>query len=304
MKLTALLDRLAVRAVDPGVLAEARVREVIAALPQDAPLDWRQLGAALAILESGMDGFESEAASRVRLLGISGGQGAGKSTLARLVVAACSVLGKKAVSLSIDDFYLTRAERTSLAAAVHPLLRTRGVPGTHDVQLAIQVLDTLIAGQPVEVPVFDKSIDDRQPRGLQLSEPVDLVVFEGWCVGAQPEAADRLSTPINELERQEDGDGVWRATVNEALTRTYPPLWSRLDTLLYLKVPDLAAVIRWRTEQEQAHPPERRMTTPEIERFVAHYERLTLWMAENMAEQADLVGFLDENHQLADLTCR
>ena len=97
---------------------------------------------------------------------------------------------------------------------------------------------------------------------------------------------------------------IWRTTVNEALAQSYPALWARLDTLLYLKVPDMAAVIRWRTEQEQAHPPERRMTAAEIERFVAHYERLTRWMAESLADQADLVGFLDDKHGLADLSCR
>jgi D-glycerate 3-kinase len=299
MKLTALLDRFATRAADEStLLTEAGVRDLITALP-DAPEDWRQLAAVLAVLESGRSARESG----TRVLGISGGQGAGKSTLARLVVAACSARGKRAISLSLDDFYLTRAEREALAADVHPLLRTRGVPGTHDVALAIRVLDTLIGGQSAEVPVFDKSVDDRQSQGLLVSGWFDLVVFEGWCVGAVPEPVARLAAPINSLERKEDKDGAWRRSVNEALADTYASLWDRLDTLLYLKVPDLDAVIRWRTEQEQAHPPERRMTAADIRRFVAHYERLTRWMLESMDDQADLVGFLDENHQLAEFAC-
>ncbi len=299
MKLSAMLDRLAVLTDADGALAEAGARELLAELPADAPPDWRRLAALLALLECG----QGEASGRVRLLGISGGQGAGKSTLAGLVVAACAVLGRKAVSLSLDDFYLTRSEREGLAQDVHPLLRTRGVPGTHDVALAARVLDALRAGTPIEAPAFDKSVDDRRADGVPL-EQVDLVVFEGWCVGAQPEPASRLRAPINDLERLEDASGSWRLAVNEALSGPYAALWARLDRLLYLRVPDLAAVIRWRTEQEQAHPPERRMSGEEIERFVAHYERLTRWMAENMLEQADLVGFLDENHALADLRVR
>lgn len=299
MELTALLERLAALAGD-GELPEASIRAVLAALPEHAPADWRQLAAALAVLEC----EQAERDRCVRVLGISGGQGAGKSTLASLLVAGCAVLGRRAFSLSLDDFYLTRGERQVLAERVHPLLQTRGVPGTHDVELAAGVLDALTAGQAVEVPVFDKSIDDRSPLGVQVSEPLDLLIFEGWCVGARAEPEVRLDTPINELEREEDPQGRWRRSVNQALASDYEALWSRLDRLLYLKVPNLAAVIRWRTEQEQAHPADRRMSAAQIERFVAHYERLTRWMAESMVDQADLVGFLDENHRLADLAVR
>ncbi len=300
MKRAVLFDRLAGSSADARAMLEARASAVLDALPGDAPEDWRQLAAALAVLECD----QAEATERVRVLGISGGQGAGKSTLAALLRLACTALGKKAVALSLDDFYLTRAERMNLAERVHPLLRTRGVPGTHDVALTLTVLDALIAGQSCVVPQFDKSVDDRKPGGQAISGPVDLVILEGWCVGAGAEPESRLRSPINELERREDADAVWRRFVNDSLATDYPALWRRLDRTLYLKVPDLGAVIRWRTEQEQAHPPERRMTASEIERFVAHYERLTRWMADSLVDQAELVGFLDEKHDLEDLTCR
>src|SRR5690606_26489272 len=68
------------------------------------------------------------------LVGVSGCQGSGKTTLASLLVLLLrEMLGLRCINLSIDDFYLTRAERQQLAATVHPLLATRGVPGTHDV---------------------------------------------------------------------------------------------------------------------------------------------------------------------------
>lgn len=296
MQLTALLDRLAAGYPNSRRSLEMRTGQVLETLPIDAPDDWRQLAAALAVLEC------ERADSRV--LGISGGQGAGKSTLAALLVQAYAALGKKAVTLSLDDFYLTRAERAALGARIHPLLGTRGVPGTHDVTLAITVLDALIAGRPCELPRFDKATDDRKSNGSIVSEPVDLVIFEGWCVGAQAEPESRLSTPVNDLERAEDPDGVWRQFVNDALSESYPALWRRLDRLLFLRVPDLIAVIRWRTQQEQALPPTRRMSAADVERFVAHYERLTRWMAENMVERADLVGFLDDSHRLKDLRVR
>jgi D-glycerate 3-kinase len=300
MKLAGLLDRLTSTRSASLAPQQRRTEQVLAALPADAPEDWRQLAAALAVQECA----QGEAEGRVRVLGISGGQGAGKSTLAALLVQAGEMLGKRAVALSLDDFYLTQAERQALAANTHPLLATRGVPGTHDVAMACTVLDALVAGQPCQVPLFDKSVDDRKSIGRMVSDQVDLVVFEGWCVGVQAEPAAQLAAPINDLERLEDRDAVWRHSVNDALTVAYPALWGRLDRLLYLQVPDLAAVIRWRTEQEQSHPPERRMAAVEIERFVAHYERLTRWMSASLVDEADLVGFLDKNHQLADLTVR
>jgi len=267
------------------------VGDVLARLPLQAPEDWRQLAAALAV----------SSADEVRVLGISGGQGAGKSTLASLLVVAAQALGRRAISVSLDDFYLTRAERQQLGREVHPLLATRGVPGTHDVALACRTLKALLEPGECQVPVFDKSVDDRADLGRTVSGPFDLVVFEGWCVGALAEPAARLAEPINELERKEDPEGRWRSHVNGALENEYPALWGILQSLLFLMVPDMAAVIRWRTEQEQAHPAERRMTAEAIGRFVAHYERLTRWMSESMPARADLLALLDDEHRLAEL---
>ena len=293
MQLPVLLDRLVEAGQHRLAAADnrSRVEEVLACLPSGSPEDWRLLAAALAV----------SCVNEVRVLGIGGGQGAGKSTLASLLVEATEALGRRAISVSLDDFYLTRSERQTLAQDVHPLLATRGVPGTHDVALARQTLDSLLEVGDCQVPVFDKSIDDRTEVGRTVSGPFDLVVFEGWCVGAPPEPAARLLEPINELERVEDPSGRWRAHVNDALENDYPALWNCLETLLFLKVPDMAAVIRWRTEQEQAHPAERRMNDDAIARFVAHYERLTRWMAEAMPRRADLLALLDEAHRLADL---
>lgn len=293
MELSALLDAL-VEAGHTGLATADNRRQVSAVLAQlsaSAPTDWRYLGAALAVAAGDQPG----------VFGISGGQGAGKSTLAAELVRASEILGRRAISVSLDDFYLTRSERARLGREVHPLLATRGVPGTHDLDLAGETLDALLSAAETRVPVFDKSVDDRDPVGRTVSGPFDLVVFEGWCVGVAAEPAVRLSQPINALERTEDADGNWRAYVNGALENGYPGLWRKLDRLLFLQVPDMAAVVRWRTEQEQAHPPERRMDSSEISRFVAHYERLTRWMAESMPARADLIALLDDEHRLSGL---
>lgn len=293
MHLPVVLDSLIEAGQHRLASADSRtlVSEVLVRLPVQAPDDWRQLAAALAV--SCLD--------EVRVLGISGGQGAGKSTLASLLVAALEALGRRAISVSLDDFYLTWAERQQLSREVHPLLATRGVPGTHDVALACRTLDGLLEAGECTVPVFDKSVDDRTALGRTVSGPFDLVVFEGWCVGAPAEPVARLAEPVNDLERAEDPEGRWRTYVNEALENDYPALWNTLQSLLFLMVPDMAAVIRWRTEQEQAHPAERRMTAEAIGRFVAHYERLTRWMSESMPARADLLALLDDEHRLAEL---
>ena len=82
-----------------------------------------------------------DAARRTLLIGVNGSQGSGKSTLASLLVQLLAKnFGLKAVDLSIDDFYLTREARLSLASQIHPLFETRGVPGTHDVTLMCETL--------------------------------------------------------------------------------------------------------------------------------------------------------------------
>jgi len=79
-------------------------------------------------------------AGELKVLGISGTQGSGKSTLAALLQFLLQQNGLRVVCLSLDDFYLTRKERRQLADTVHPLLMTRGVPVTHDISLAISII--------------------------------------------------------------------------------------------------------------------------------------------------------------------
>lgn len=223
----------------------------------------------------------ARAGGGMRVLGISGLQGSGKSTLASQVVAAARAAGLAAAAVSLDDFYLTAAQRLALADDVHPLLATRGPPGTHDVALALQVVDALRAGSTPALPRFDKLGDDRLPvsRWSLPPRPLDLLVFEGWCLGVPAEAEAALIEPVNALERDEDPDGTWRRWCNTALRREYPPLWARIDTLWFLQPPDFEAVHAWRSQQEQALQAAEQgragMDPPQLARFIQHYERVS-----------------------------
>lgn len=277
------------RELAPGV-DMAEVERVHAQLPAGHD-DWRRLAALTAV-----------ALPTVGVVGLSGGQGAGKTTLAQLLVAAYGLKGMRCVSVSIDDFYLTHDERRALSLTTHPLLATRGVPGTHDVGLAEQVLQALRDGQRVALPQFDKGRDDRVPETTWpvVGPNVDVVVFEGWCLGATPQPLPDLESPVNELERLEDPSGIWRAFVNDACAR-YRPLWGMVDWWIYLDVPSMGAVRRWRSEQEQGLPGAARMSSAEVERFVAHYERLTLWLKSQLAGRADWLVKLGESHEIRGL---
>lgn len=235
------------------------------------------------------------------IVGINGAQGSGKSTLCRFLELLLKDRGLHAVALSLDDLYLTRSERTALAQEVHPLLATRGVPGTHSIDRGGAILDAVRARRSFAIPRFDKALDDRCPQDELVNEPVDVLLFEGWCVGAmqQPQAA--LADPINVLETQEDAAGTWRRFVNNALAGGYAELFSQLDLLVLLRVPDFEAVRRNRALQEgklRARDPDAPgiMDEKALERFLAHYERLTRWMLVEMPSRADIVIEID-HHQ-------
>jgi D-glycerate 3-kinase len=240
------------------------------------------------------------------VVGICGPQGSGKSTTVRVLAALLEAKGLKVATLSLDDLYLPRADREALAREVHPLLRTRGVPGTHDVALGLAVLDGLAGEGETALPRFDKASDDRAPVGAWpvVAGPVDVVLFEGWCVGARPESAQALSAPVNALERERDPEGVWRAHVNAALAGSYRALFARLDLLMLFTAPDFETVLAWRREQEAklrdrlgGTGREGAMTDEAVAVFIQHYERLTRHIAREMPPRADLVMTLDADRR-------
>lgn len=214
-----------------------------------------------------------------RMFGITGLQGTGKSTLSAQVAALAEARGLRAVVLSIDDLYLDQPERQRLGREVHPLLATRGAPGSHDLALGRTTFDALRAGR-ARLPAFDKISDRRLPESdwARIDGVPDLVLFEGWFHKVPPQAEAALVAPINALERDDDPDGTWRRWCNAALAG-YAPLWAELGALLFLQGPGFEQVPEWRGQQERtlaaANPGRRTMTQAEVERFVLFFERVS-----------------------------
>ncbi len=250
------------------------------------------------------------------VVGVNGAQGSGKTTLCRLLTRLLETgFGLQVASFSIDDLYLTREERLELSRSVHTLLATRGVPGTHDVSLGLHLLDSLsdrTPGREVAIPAFDKGRDDRAPMGAwrTVRTPIDLVLFEGWCVGARPQTEAELTQPVNALERLEDPRTIWRHYVNARLQQDYATLFARIDLLVMFEIPDMKCVHAWRGLQESKLAAQSKdedkpfiMDEAALERFIMHYERLTRSMLAEMPRRADLVLRLDEHHQLSGVRC-
>ena len=237
-----------------------------------------------------------------RIIGVSGSQGSGKSTLARVVVEHLQGRGFTAAAVSLDDFYLTHADRPALGRTVHPLLRTRGVPGTHDTDWLQQAMATMHQttrqAATIPLPVFDKGMDDRSGQRESLAQ---VLVLEGWCLGVRAQPEEMLQDPINTLEREEDPQGVWRCWVNEQIRQHYEPLWRQIDYWVQLKPPGFEQVVRWRGQQEQQIEPTLRMDAIALGRFIDHYERLTRWQWESPPQQPGLSVCLAKDHSVQSI---
>ena len=226
------------------------------------------------------------------VFGISGGQGVGKSTLCKALGEKLAVQGKTALTLSLDDFYLSKAKRQKLADEIHPLCATRGVPGTHDVARLADILaklDSISMATPLAVPRFSKSHDDRLDDVMVSARP-DFVLLEGWCVGGHADCIGAV--PENDWEAAHDGDAIWKAWSREA-ARAYQPLWDKCDALMLLRQEDFEAVIdsRWRQEQDNAAASGvwQFADRAAVAAFCAHYQSWTLGIWEYLTPRADFV---------------
>lgn len=251
------------------------------------------------------------------IIGINGAQGSGKSTLCKILSSLISTgFGKSVLQLSIDDLYLSRKKRYQLARDIHPLLETRGVPGTHDVERGIRILSRLKQKTPLDktdkIPVFDKATDDQlaEKQWREITRSVDIILFEGWCVGAKAQDNSRLKKAVNQLEEQQDADGIWRDYINSQLAGPYKELFDLIDYQIMLKVPDMASVLEWRGLQEKklalscdrnALSRTKIMSEKELLRFIMHFERITAETLQTMPATADIVLQLNKDHQVCDV---
>ncbi len=247
---------------------------------------------------------------KTRVIGLTGGQGTGKSTISNILkIILKEAYGLETVIFSIDDFYKTLRERKTMSKKISNLFITRGVPGTHDTKMLFQCISNLKKSnfKKLIIPKFDKSIDDRYPknRWQKVTKKPHIVIFEGWCVGASEQKKNDLINPINKLEKQKDNKKVWRKQVNLELEKNYKKIFNLIDKLIFLKVPSFKYVYKWRLLQEKklriTNRGNKTMTNNEIRNFIMYYERLTKHMMKIFPRTADAVISIDEKHKLKSI---
>jgi D-glycerate 3-kinase len=251
----------------------------------------------------------AEQQSNALLLSLQGPQGAGKSTLCSfLKLLLEQQMGHAVAVLSLDDFYYPTNKRQQLAEEIHPLLNTRGVPGTHDLELAVTTISQLKNRQSVILPRFNKAEDNPFPREDWPLAPhnVSIILFEGWCNQVPAQSETELSKPINELERNEDPDGSWRHYVNHQLQHYHKQLFCLSDVLLHMSIPDFKLVYEWRGLQEQKLESATSegaaiMNADKLRRFIQHFERLTRHAMKHLPGLAEACIHLNKDHQICQL---
>ena len=247
---------------------------------------------------------------RPYFVGLAGGQGTGKTTISSLIKIILTKYFKLNVfRISIDDFYKTRKERINLSKRVHPMLLTRGVPGTHDINMMLSFFKKAKSKKfkKLKLPTFNKAIDDRfnKKKWYDLKDKPDVIIFEGWCVGAKSEKNKTLKNTINSMEKAKDQKQIWRKYVNQQLKFKYKKLYSQLNCLIYLKAKNFNLLQRWRLKQERKlwekskiKSNSKIMSRGDVINFMQTYQRITQNMFRYMPKYASIIFNLNNNHQI------
>jgi len=247
---------------------------------------------------------------KTQVIGLAGGQGSGKSTISNILkILLKENFNLETVIFSIDDFYKTLKERKIMSKNISPLFLTRGVPGTHDTKMLFNCIKALknFKFKKILIPKFNKGIDDRisKTKWLRVDKKPNIVIFEGWCVGAEPQKKKDLLVPINELEKSKDKKKIWRNKVNQELKKKYMKIFKLIDKIIFLKVPSFKHVFKWRLLQEKklriTSKGKKTMSDQEIKNFIMFYERLTKHMLRTLTYTADSVIEIDTKHRLKSI---
>ncbi len=243
-------------------------------------------------------------------VGLAGGQGTGKTTTSSIIKIILEKYFKlKVFKISIDDFYKTRKERIALSKKVHPMLLIRGVPGTHDINMMLDFFKKSKAKKfkKLKLPNFNKAIDDRFAKNKwnKINRRPDIVIFEGWCVGARAETNNTLKKSINSMEKANDQKLIWRKYVNQQLKTKYKKLYSQLNCMIYLKAKNFSLLQKWRLKQERKlrlktkkKSVHKIMSKRDVINFMQTYQRITQNMFKNMPKYASIIVNLNSNHQI------
>jgi len=250
------------------------------------------------------------------IIGLAGGQGTGKTTVTSII----SIILKKYFKLdifkiSIDDFYKTRKQRTLLSKNKHSLLMTRGVPGTHDIDIMLNFFKKIKVKnfKILKLPKFNKGVDDRCKQNLwyKIQSKPDVVILEGWCVGARSQNSKELKKSVNSLEKIHDQNFKWRQYVNYQLKTKYKKLFNQLDYILFLKAKNFSLLRRWRLKQEKKLWLKSKnkknlkiMNKSKVKNFMDTYQRITQQMFKDMPKYSSIVMNLNNSHQIKNIKYR
>jgi len=249
-------------------------------------------------------------------VGLAGGQGTGKTTTSSLLkIILIKFFKLKVFRISIDDFYKTRKERGNLSKRVHPMLMTRGVPGTHDINMMLSFFKKVKSRKfkSLKLPTFNKAIDDRfnKKYWYNLKDKPDVIIFEGWCVGAKSEKNNTLKKTINSMEKFKDQKKIWRKYVNHQLKFRYKKLYSQLNCLIYLKAKNFSLLKKWRLKQERKlwlnskrKSNLKIMSKGDVLNFMQTYQRITQNMFRHVPKYASIILNLNTNHQIKSAVYR
>ena len=247
---------------------------------------------------------------KTQIIGLTGGQGTGKSTISNILkIILKEAYGLETIIFSIDDFYKTSNERKKMSKKINSLFLTRGVPGTHDTKMLYNCIQNLknYKFKNFMIPKFDKSLDNRSPKNkwLKVKKKPNIVIFEGWCVGVTAQKKKDLIKSINKLEKQRDSKKIWRQRVNLEIKKNYQKIFNLIDKLIFLKVPSFKYVFKWRLLQERklriTGIGDKTMSDKQIENFIMYYERLTKHMLKTFPGVADAVISIDNKHRLTSI---
>lgn len=123
------------------------------------------------------------------VIGIAGGTGSGKSTIADAMTAATR---PGLVRILPQDVYYKRSDAPEFQTGA---IVNYDEPKAFDTRLLIEQIDLLIAGRSIARPVYDFAASDRSPRTVAV-EPAPVLIIEGILVLHDSELRKRMSLKV------------------------------------------------------------------------------------------------------------
>ncbi len=246
--------------------------------------------------------------SKKNMFLISGSQGIGKTTIIKILKKNFyKYFNKRILALSLDDFYYDKNERDKISKLSHQLMKTRGVPGTHNVKEILDVIEKFKKKKyPIKIPKFDKLKDIKLKKKI-ITKKCDILILEGWCCGSPAIKKSYLYKNINNLEKNYDKFFTWRNYYNECLKKDYSKLFKKFDQLIFFKAPSFSCILKWRLKQENYMKKNAKninlgMNKNEIRNFIIYYEKLTKWMIKILPHKANLNILVDRNQRIKKIS--